>query len=160
VTARDVAQAVATRVVRALDARAASVSVVDRAGCTIEVLAAPGYDADVAAHWPRFALDADVPLAHVARTGEALWLSSVAQARARFPGFDASPLGDTPASAIVPLLLDRGEDGGSPRVLGALAVSFAAEREFEADDRALVEAVAAQAAQALERARLYEAERM
>jgi signal transduction histidine kinase len=163
VTARDVAQAVATRVVRALGARAASMSVVDRASRTIEVLAAPGYDADVAARWPRFALDADVPLAHVMRTAEPLWLTSVGDTRAHFPRFDVTPLADTPATAIVPLLLERGErgeDGGSPRVLGAIAVSFAAERDFPSDDRALLEAIAAQAAQALERARLYEAERM
>jgi signal transduction histidine kinase len=40
-----------------------------------------------------------------------------------------------------------------------MAISFATEREFTADDRDLLEAVGAQAAQALERARLYEVER-
>ena len=161
VTARDVAAAVATRIVRTLGAEAASVSVLDRAAGQIEVLAAPGYDEDVAARWPTFGLDADVPIAHVVRTGEPLWLDSQAGTRAHFPDFDASPLDDTPATAIVPLKLERGDDGTlPPRVLGALAVSFADEREFTSDDRDLLEAVAAQAAQALERARLYEVERM
>jgi signal transduction histidine kinase len=135
-------------------------SVVDAASRTVEVLAAPGYDADVAAGWPRFAIDADVPIAYVVRTGDPLWLTSLATTRAQFPRFDVAPLAGTPATAIVPLKLDRGEDVPTTRVLGALAVSFAGEREFPPDDRALLEAVAAQAAQALERARLYEAERM
>ena len=161
VTARDVAAAVATRIVRTLDAEAASVSVLDRASGHIEVLAAPGYDAEVAARWPTFALDADVPIAHVVRTGKPLWLGSPARTRAQFPHFDAAALGNTPASAIVPIKLERGEDGAlPPRVLGAMAVSFADERAFTTDDRDLIEAVAAQAAQALERARLYEVERL
>jgi signal transduction histidine kinase len=132
----------------------------DRTNGEIAVLAAPGYDADAVARWPRFGLDAGMPIAHVVRTGKPLWLGTIDEARASFPNLTDGAHEDTPATAIVPLKLERGDDDAlPPRVLGALAVSFATEREFTADDRDLLEAVGAQAAQALERARLYEVER-
>lgn len=99
-------------------------------------------------------LDAPAPAAHAARTGEALWLSTPAELRAAFPGFGAiAPYaGEIGALAALPLRA-RGE------VLGALGFAFGAARTFEADDRDLLSSVADQCAQALDRARLLDAER-
>jgi signal transduction histidine kinase len=56
------------------------------------------------------------------------------------------------ANAVVPLVADG-------RVLGVLGAAFDAPRTFDADARTVTLAVAHQCAQALERARLFEAER-
>jgi signal transduction histidine kinase len=53
--------------------------------------------------------------------------------------------------AAIPLLQDD-------RALGALALGFSERREFAPEDRALIEAVAQQCAQALDRARLFDSE--
>src|SRR5690349_17662183 len=83
-TARDVAGAVASRVASTLGARAASICAIDHVTRAIDVLAAPGYDADTVARWPRFSLDAQLPIAHVARAGTAMWIERAADVAAWF----------------------------------------------------------------------------
>jgi len=55
------------------------------------------------------------------------------------------------AAAVIPLMLDR-------RAIGGLTLSFPGPRAFTEDERSYLLALGAQCAQALERARLYEAE--
>jgi anti-anti-sigma factor len=82
----------------------------------------------------RLPLDAAHPAAHAARTGEAVWTGSGPQ-------------------VAVPLVL-----GGPGRPLGVLALWFAAQPAFPIRDRAAVLTLAGQCAQALDRARLHQAE--
>ena len=119
----------------------------------VEVLDAEGMPPDVADEWRRFPLSAPVPLAYVARTGESLFLESAADWEAHFPELVALAVdvGHT-ANAIVPLIIER-------KPVGALGIAFRSPRQFDAEDRALAEIVARQCALALERARLFEAER-
>lgn len=96
----------------------------------------------------RVPLDSDSPHATVIRTGEPLLLRSRELVGARFP--------DVPdnihALAVLPLTAER-------RVLGAIDIGFEQERDFDAGERAFLAAVAGLLAAALERARLFEAER-
>jgi signal transduction histidine kinase/PAS domain-containing protein len=108
---------------------------------------------DIRDDWQQFPLEAPVPLADAARRGEPIFLESREAWRARYPAM--LPLLDATghhANAVAPLIV-RGH------VLGVLGAAFDAPRAFDEQDRALALTVAQQCAQALERARLFEAER-
>ena len=122
-------------------------------GHHIEVLDAEGMPPDVADEWRRFPLDAPVPLAFVARTGESLFLESAADWEAHFPELASLAAGvGHAANAVVPLAIER-------KPVGALGIAFRTSRQLDSEDRALAAILARQCALALERARLYEAER-
>jgi PAS domain S-box-containing protein len=94
----------------------------------------------------RLGLGLEMPLAIAARTAQPVllpsrdaWLSRMAH----------PPPSDFEAFAAVPLRFE----GGVPGVMG---LAFAGRRDFDTADVALLDAIARQGAQALERARLYE----
>ncbi|RBY81084.1 hypothetical protein DQ239_00165 [Blastococcus sp. TF02-09] len=90
-------------------------------------------------------LDTRLPAAWVARTGETLVLEDLAQAEAWSPGLaDAFRESVHRSWVTVPLSV-----GG--RVLGSLLAGWRVERTFSADELDLVQAFAAQCAQALDR---------
>jgi PAS domain S-box-containing protein len=93
-------------------------------------------------------LDSASPHATVIRTGDPLLLGTREVVTAQFPDVP-----DTIHSlAVLPLTAER-------RCLGAIDVGFETEREFDSGERAFLAAVAGLLAAALERARLFEAER-
>jgi signal transduction histidine kinase len=91
-------------------------------------------------------------VADAARTRQPVWLSSRAEAATRYPAF-ADPATDAGRRSWAALPL-----AAHGATLGALGLSFDAERVIPADERAFMLTLATQCAQALERARLYEAE--
>jgi PAS domain S-box-containing protein len=98
-------------------------------------------------------LDAPLPAAVVVRTGVPVFLADRAELVAAFPALGAAPGTElVRAIAAVPLRW-AGETRGS------LSFEFAEPRPFGEADRALIAAMAEQFAQALERARLFDAER-
>ena len=122
-------------------------------GTHLELAHAAGYPDHLLRPWRRFPVDATVPLADAVRRGEAIWVESAAVAAARYPHLGAvAAQGGSPSLAAVPLVA-----GG--RVLGAVGLSFLAPRSFDDGDKTFIGGLAKQCAQALERARLYEAER-
>jgi GAF domain-containing protein len=95
---------------------------------------------------PPIALEADHPVAEVARTGKALWLEDAAAFSARWPHLDAGRAEAGIASCgLVPLLA-----GG--RTLGVLLVGFDVPRAVAPEDRGYVRLVALPTAHALDRA--------
>jgi GAF domain-containing protein/anti-sigma regulatory factor (Ser/Thr protein kinase) len=95
-------------------------------------------------------VDAHLPAATVLRTGDPVWLESRREIAEMFPGLgELEPR--TQSMCAVPAAL-------AGRVLGALRFSFTSPRLFDADERRFVLALAAQAAQALDRGALYGAE--
>ncbi|MGQ0520890.1 MAG: SpoIIE family protein phosphatase [Actinomycetota bacterium] len=121
-------------------------------GETVEILRAVGYSSEVERRWGRFALSDDVPASESIRTGRAVYLHSAEECDERYPVFSRFAA-ERKATAILPLEPEPG------RVLGAVAVGFRQSQEFPAADRAFLTALATQAAQALDRARLHESER-
>jgi GAF domain-containing protein/anti-sigma regulatory factor (Ser/Thr protein kinase) len=98
--------------------------------------------ADPAAPSPRL-----LPSELAAATGEAVWIESREERDARFPALsEREPL--TVSLCVVPLT-------AAGRVRGVLRFNFAELRLFDAEEREFVHALAAQTAQALERAELY-----
>jgi len=152
-TPAQVAAAVVDQGVAALEASAGSIVLQAGDGSTIEVVRAAGYAEDVAAPWRQFPITAPVPLAEAVRTGKPSFLESPEAWRARYPDTSAVAASThNSAWAAIPLQVED-------RVLGALGLSFGESRVFGPEDRAFMLALARLCAQALERTRLYEAER-
>jgi K+-sensing histidine kinase KdpD len=111
------------------------------------VLASIGYPAGVMNQWGQVPLDAPMPLAETARSGEAIWIASPKAYAQRYPALAPAPT-ETSALAALPLNV-RG------RVIGALGLSFRETQPFPPEDRAYMLTLAHQCALALERARLF-----
>src|SRR5256885_14980972 len=90
-------------------------------------------------------------MSHVARTGKPLFISSHQERNELFPSLSGRG-DDGHALAVLPLTLEG-------RVIGLLGLSFGRDMEFSESRRRMKMTLARQAALALERARLYEAER-
>jgi PAS domain S-box-containing protein len=98
------------------------------------------------------ALDAPLPAAKAVRTGEPVYLHSIAARDAEFPTLrGAETVGKS--FAVLPLRAQQ-------RIVGTLALGFPDERPFDEDERRFLVAVAEQCAQALSRALLYDRERI
>ena len=122
-------------------------------GKWLELVDAHAMSDDDRREWQRFPLDAPVPLAYVARTGLPVFLEESADWDRHFPSIaQAAHAAGHQANIVVPLMV-----AGAPN--GALGVAFDRPRTFDTAERALAITVARQCAVALERARLYEAER-
>jgi serine phosphatase RsbU (regulator of sigma subunit)/integral membrane sensor domain MASE1 len=109
-----------------------------------------GFPKDVRARYAVVPHDAQLPGPAVLRTGQPLFFPSDVEAHTRFP--DVAPiLVRTGYSAAAVLPMRDGQD-----VFGYLAAHFDDRREFSAPDRSLLETLAGQAAQSIQRAQLYE----
>ena len=150
ITPQQVLDAILTEGVRAAEARAGAIAVLSEDGEKIELLALRGYPAPLLDHWKRFPLEEDVPMSRVVRTGEPLFIASRQERNELFPHI-AGDGGESHALAVLPLAIEN-------RVIGAMALSFGEDMQFGLERREMKVTLARQAAQALERARLYEAE--
>ena len=150
VTPQQVLDAILTDGVRAAEAHAGAIGVLSADGENIELLAQRGYDPDLMSAWATFAVDAQLPMSEVVRTGEPLFISSLAERNRLYPSL--SHLGqEGNALAVLPLAIHGA-------VFGGLSLSFDRDIVFEHERRELKMAFARQAAQALARSRLYAAE--
>jgi PAS domain S-box-containing protein len=150
ITPQEVLDAILTEGVKAAEARAGAIGVLAEDGETIQLLAQRGYDPSVMVGWETFPLAADTPMSEVIRTGEPLFLASVAERNVRYPSL-AQQGQDGHAIVVVPLTVEG-------RVFGGMSLSFDRDIEFEPERREMKLALARQAAQALARSRLYAAE--
>jgi PAS domain S-box-containing protein len=151
VTPQEVLDAILTEGVRAAEARAGAIGALSLDGKTIELLALRGYRAPVLDRWKRFPVAEDVPMSRVVRTGEPLFISSREERNALFPQLSGQGQ-EGHALAVLPLAVEN-------RIIGAMALSFGEDIDFEPERREMKVTLARQAAQALDRARLYETER-
>jgi two-component system cell cycle sensor histidine kinase/response regulator CckA len=139
----DVAVIVIRHAVQALDARCGTIALSGPDGQVTTIVHSPDR--------PGEGDDPDGPLAHALRSGSALFVESGAERRSRFPG--ATVRGEARGSAVaVPFVVQGRPSGG-------IELEFEDDRRFGPEDRNFIMVLAGQGAQALERARLYEAER-
>ena len=122
-------------------------------GVMVQTTNLPSFMTD---RFARFSLSSPFPAAVCIRTGATVFIESREGEEGLFARFPAmrdvwESLG-THALAVVPLAVADG-------VVGAMAFTFAAPRAFAAEDREFFLAVGRQCAQAVERARLFAAER-
>ena len=121
-------------------------------GRTLELAESIGMVPELEEKTRSFPIDAPRPMAEAVRTGEPQWYQDMAALRARYPDFAAmvDRMGYG-AWATLPLGIDQ-------RIVGALSLGFHEPRTFTDEDRSLALTLTQQAAQALERAQLFEAE--
>ncbi|MGZ6028031.1 MAG: ATP-binding protein [Myxococcaceae bacterium] len=119
----------------------------------LRIVAHFGYPEELVEAWRRFPATLASPITDAYRTGAAIWVDSPAAALARFPAW---------APAVMKLA-DRAWAGlplrAEGRTFGVLGLAFWHERVFEDEERELMQSLADRCAQALDRARLLEAER-
>ncbi|HET7754873.1 MAG TPA: GAF domain-containing protein [Anaeromyxobacteraceae bacterium] len=132
---------------------ASTASVMLLRGANLELVGAVGHPDDAVAESRVMPLDAQTPTADVARTGQPIIASASAEVRRRWPALGPMSRGlGEGAWVCLPLVTD-GE------VRGVMGFGFAEEREFDLEERAFLGWISRKCAQALDRARLFEAER-
>jgi PAS domain S-box-containing protein len=151
-TREQAAEVVVDRGVQALGASAGLIALLDGAGSSLEIVRWVGYRPSTMQEWERFPLEGQFPLSEAVRTGEPVLLETVAERVRRYPALKTAPDTADHALACIPLLLDG-------RALGGMVLTFDAPRRFSEANRAFLLALGRQCAQALERARLFDAER-
>jgi PAS domain S-box-containing protein len=122
-------------------------------GRRLKLEATVGYSKQFTNSFKILPLTSGLPGAEVFRTGGERYFESSAAAEAASPEF-AREQAVTGHEAIAFVALHAQD-----RPIGLIALSFANPRTFDDDDRELLRMLAGQCSQALERARLYEAER-
>ncbi|MEO7771452.1 MAG: ATP-binding protein [Gemmatimonadaceae bacterium] len=150
----EIEEAIVTHTAAAFGAVGVVVAGISEDGEFLELLGARHMPADIREAWRRFPIGASAPLADAVRSGEAMFLESRLDWATQYP--DMEPLLEATghhANIVAPLVVNQ-------RVLGVLGAAFDAPRAFSAEDRAEAVAIAHQCAQALERARLFESERV
>lgn len=120
---------------------------------TLTVLHSAGWPPETVRRFRQLELRRGRPLSDAVLDGVAVWLEDAEQWRLRYP--EMAPVGTAQGSQATACLPLRVED----RDLGAVTFSFSRPRAFDPDERAFLQAVAAMCAQAMDRARLLEAER-
>ncbi len=149
-----VVQAVVQEGASTLGAVAGALMLLSEAGQHLELAGSAGYRETLVDQLARLPVAAAHPLTDALRSGAPLWIESRAALQARYPELvDGQPASAIyPASVVIPLAADR-------RPLGVLTFSFAHERAFSPEDRVFLLTLARQCGEAVERARLYEAQR-
>jgi PAS domain S-box-containing protein len=152
-TPEDVARAVIDEGIVALGARSGSLALLREGGAELEIVRARGYDAEIIERFRRISVAAPLPLSDAVRERRPVFLHTEDERDAAYPDIRdlprTQPFGPL---AAVPLLFED-------RPLGAIGLTFPEGFELGDDERAFVLNLAAQAAQAMERARLLDAER-
>ena len=146
--ARTIAEVVVTQAVDALGLDAGGIAVVEHGA--LSVLATVGYEPEVVATYASLPLEAATPLTDLLRAHEPMRTGRHQELIDRYPDLPHSSL--STSFAGIPLEFDG-------RVLGVMALSSAREDAFPDDDFDFPLTLARQCAQALERGRLFAAER-
>jgi K+-sensing histidine kinase KdpD len=150
-TRGEVADVVVAQGVAALGAVAGVVGLLDEESAALSMVRAIGYPPELFGQW-RVPLSAHAIDSDAARSGQPIWIESREELVARYPLLEAVPLTESQAFVTIPLVVEG-------RAIGVMGLSFAQPRQFTDSDRAFILALTRQCAQALERARLSEAER-
>lgn len=150
VTMSDVADAVIQYGLSAMGAMGGVLCHLNESATEIDRVWALGYPDDGLEGFRRAALAVALPPRDVARTREPVYVASPEEWLARYL---PPPAGMAVAQAAAALPLLVGE-----KLVGILVLRFETSRSFTAEERAQLSSVASQCAQALERARLHEAE--
>jgi PAS domain S-box-containing protein len=135
-----------------LGARAGTVGLLDENRGEIVLAGSTGHSDSGLSEWQRFPVDAEVPMSIAVRSGDPVWTESPQELVTRYPALAAAEI-RYDSLAVIPLAV-----GGSP--FGAVSLSFAPAQRFDREVRTFLVTAAQQAAQALDRARLYEVERV
>jgi PAS domain S-box-containing protein len=152
-TLAEVGAIIATEGREALGASAAFVATLTDDGAAFTKVHAQGYPPEILANWSRFPASDPAGLADAVRARDLLILGSQEEYAERYPHLARlHARAGAGATVAIPLLIGN-------RAMGGLGLRFPVARRFSAEERAMMRTLGELCAQALERARLYEAER-
>ncbi|WP_420126662.1 ATP-binding protein [Longimicrobium sp.] len=138
---------------RAIGADAGAMALLDPAGAEFTMMGTRGYPEPSASRFYRFPVTLGAPMSDAVLHKRPVLVRDTAEWRERFPRTaDAAAETGYEGYATVPIVADG-------RALGALGFSFRAGQTFDPGVDVFLETLAGHCASALERARLYEAER-
>ena len=153
VTLDDVVQVTVHQGILAAGATAGSLALLADDDTHFEIVASVGYPSSMTERWGRFSAETPIPLAECVKQRRPIYVLSPKERLDRFPILAALDGKDgTRSSACFPLVV-----GG--RMLGSLGLSFSREGDFPPQQIEFMTLLSRQCAQALERARLLDAER-
>ncbi len=153
VTVEEVSEAILHEAIAAVHADAGVLAVPSSDGTKLDIVAIRGRQPTDGAFPPSFPVDADTAICAAFRSGEAVWVPSREEWERRYP--DGLGITKPWARSILAVPMRLEED----RKLGAIGLLFKSEGRLGRDERRLAKTFADQGALALERARLFEAER-
>jgi signal transduction histidine kinase len=151
-TRDEVLRAILDDIATGIGADAAAVNLRHEDGHSLGIVQSYGYPAETIRALQRYTAHDAIPGAHVVQTGEPLWFESHEDFHRLYPHLSEMRLrSGFHASAFIPMKMNG-------CVTGLLGLSFFQPRSFSDEDKNLLLTFASQCAQALERARLYDAE--
>jgi K+-sensing histidine kinase KdpD len=119
----------------------------------LNIVRAFGFPGLAASTWGRFPITTPVPYAEAVRLGKSVWIESRQELERRYPAtMEIAGATDARAWACVPIASEG-------RIVGSFCIGFAQARRFGETDKRFLESLAATCGEALERTRLFEAER-
>jgi PAS domain S-box-containing protein len=148
-TPSEVTRVIIDQGVAAMEARSGVIALVDDEGHSLELADMAGYPGNLVDRWQRMPLDANTPIARAVRERELVLVETADELRDQYGGLEPTRSYHRSFAAI-PLITED-------RALGALELSFEEEIDFSRVQRAFMLSLGQQCAQALHRARLYEA---
>jgi signal transduction histidine kinase len=152
-TPEELAGAALRECMGALGAAAGWMGQLSADGARVELLRATGVHASVVEQYRSVPIEAAIPITDAVRTGSILAIESREELERSYPDLPYSPhRARFAAWAVVPMAVEG-------RAVGVMSLNFAEAREFDEEIRGYLLAVGRQSALALERARLFEAER-
>jgi PAS domain S-box-containing protein len=150
-TPRQVGETVVSSALTAMNARSGIIALLTPED-KLELIAMKGESKEFVESWEGFAAQVPPPILEAIRVGQPFFAQTKGELVSAYPPLAGLAIVPDRSFACIPLTLEG-------RVTGAMVLTFQSPHDFSGEDRDFIVAFAGQCAQALERARLYEAER-
>ncbi len=151
-TVTQVAETILDEATSSLEGHGGVVALLTQDKQALQLVSAANLPREVAEQFQHLPLHLPTPLTDAARTGQPVWIASREEYLTRYPHLQNTLISTgTQANATLPLPINQ-------HVIGSVSLSYPIPQPFPAPDREFLSALAGQCAQAMERARLYEAE--
>lgn len=151
-TPAQVAEVIVEQSISVLNATAALVAIVCENRTELEIIHSVGFQADIVNAWRRISITSSSPLSEAVRTGQPVWEESKAQRVTGYPHLvDIYATYDYAAWISLPLMVEG-------RAVGGITLGFSEFSSLNQDERGFMLVLSQQAAGAIARAQLYEAE--
>ncbi|MEH2181936.1 hybrid sensor histidine kinase/response regulator [Nostoc sp.] len=151
-TPTQVAEVIVEQGIAALGASFVFVALLTQNGTELEIVQTVGDQQEIVDSSRRFSINAPAPLAEAVRTKQPIWQEPTETRVARYSNLVQEYAQYNYSAWIsIPLIIEG-------RAIGGMSLAFTEIQKFNQDDQAFMLALAQQCAQAMERARLYEAE--
>ncbi|MEH1955594.1 hybrid sensor histidine kinase/response regulator [Nostoc sp.] len=148
-TPTQVAEVIVEQGMAALGASSVFVALLTQNGTELEIVRTVGEQQEIVDSSRRFSINPSAPLAEAVRTKQPIWQPTTTKVAPNLAQeYAQSNYG---AGISIPLIIEG-------RAIGGMSLAFTEIQKFNQDDQAFMLALAQQCAQAMERARLYEAE--